>query len=133
MHTTNYVNTLIEFSEDCPAETGTVPPKSGTVAELQYRFLSEDPYRFTSDQLLAAVTATRQKRREAEWPDVMAELLAKPQACLRSSPLVKTYGWCLHHDGKGRVALVAPQSEDHLRLRADPGVVKTRGMRSKRS
>jgi hypothetical protein len=133
MHTTNYVNTLIEVSEDCPATTGTVPPKPGTVAALQYELLSSAPYRYTSDELLVAVAALRQGRAEADWPEVMAELFSKPQACLRSSPLVKTYGFGVHHDAESRVALVPRDSVDYRRMQADEAIAKTRGMRSKRA
>ena len=132
MRTTNYTNTLIEMSADCPAESATVPNKPGTVAALQYELLSDNPYGFTSDELLAAVATIRQKRPISERPAVMAELLSKPQACLRSSPLVKNYGWCLHHDSKGKVALVAPDSDAYRQLHADPGVAKIRGLRARK-
>ena len=133
MHTTNYINTLIEVSEDCPAETGMVPPRPGSIAAIQYRLVSAQPYRFTSDELLTAVAAIRQNRETADWPAVMAELFARPQACLRASPLVKTYGWGVHHDDKGRVALVARDSGLYRQLQADPAIAKTRGMRAKRA
>jgi len=133
MHTTNYVNTLIEVSEDCPVETGQVPKSPGTVAALQYAFIAEEPYRHTSDEVLVAVAAARQQRPESAWPEVRAELFAKPQACLRSSPLVKTHGWGIHHDDKARVALVARGSAEYARLQSDPMVVKIRGMRSKKA
>ncbi len=133
MHTTNYFNTLIEVSGDCPASSGKVPRRSGTVALLQYRFLSERPYAFTSDELLAAVAAERQGRDADEWDAVRAELFSRPQACLRASPLVKTFGWGLHHDDKGRVALVDSSGLEYRRLVADAGIAKTPGMRSTRA
>jgi len=133
MHTTNYFNTLIEVSADCAAGTGVVPQRVGSVAALQYGFLSGAPYRFTSDALLAAVAATRRGLGEAEWPRVGAELFARPQACLRASPLVKSYGWGLHHDAEGRVALVARDSDEYQRLLADTALTKWRGMRSART
>lgn len=133
MRTTNYFNTLIEVSEDCPVATGAVPPKPGSVAALQYTLLSETPYGLTSDDLLTAVAALRQGRGEADWPEIRAELFSKPQACLRSSPLVKTYGWGLHHDAAGKVALVSCDSADYRRMQANAAIAKTRGMRSKRA
>jgi hypothetical protein len=41
---------------------------------------------------------------------------AKPQACLRTSPLAKQYGWGLHHDGDGRVALYGVETGEYRRL-----------------
>ncbi len=132
MNTTNYYNTLIEVSADCPASSGNVPGRAGTVALMQYRFLSERPYEFTSDNLLVAVAAERQGRGADEWAEMKAELFSRPQPCLRTSPLVKNFGWGLHHDDKGRVALVDSAGPDYRRLMGDEGTAKTPGMRSKR-
>jgi hypothetical protein len=125
MHSTNYRDTLITVSSDCPVSTGIVPEKPGSVAAVQHALLAE-PYTRTSDDLLHAAHLARggEKSREA--------FFAKPQACLRASPLVKQFGWGLHHDGEGRVSLVAMESAGYQRLLDDPTVRKTPGMRSKR-
>ena len=34
----------------------------------------------------------------------------KGQPCLRTSPLAKTYGWALHFDADGRIALLPMDS-----------------------
>ena len=44
---------------------------------------------------------------DAGW---VQEFFARPQACLRGSPLPKTYGWRLLFDDDGRVALCAVES-----------------------
>lgn len=131
MHTTNYANTLIRVAPDCTARAR-VPDRLGTVGALQYRLLSEAPYALTSDALMVEVRALRTDP-AADRAAVRAELFARPQACLRASPLVKTLGWALHHDARGRVALVDPGSERHAALEADPDVVKVNGMRSSRA
>jgi hypothetical protein len=104
MHTTNYFNTLILASTDCAAKAGTVPPKPGTIAALQYERVSVAPYKITSDDLLLAVEAHRKGVKAAKLPKFREEFLSVPHACLRASPLVKTYGWGIHHDAEGRVA-----------------------------
>ncbi|MDF2550836.1 MAG: hypothetical protein K0R77_111 [Chryseobacterium sp.] len=45
-HTTNYINTFIEVSEDCPVSVSQTPPekKEKTVANLQYEQLIKNPY-----------------------------------------------------------------------------------------
>jgi hypothetical protein len=126
MHTTNYCDTLITPSADCPVPTGTVPEKPGTVAQVQHALLAE-PYQHSSDDLLFAAHQERGGDKSRD------EFFAKPQACLRASPLVKQFGWGLHHDGEGRVALVSPDSADYRRLMEDPAVEKVAGMRSKRA
>lgn len=125
MHSTNYRDTLITVSTDCPVPGGTIPEKPGTIATVQHALLAK-PYAMTSDDLLYETHRARggDKSRDA--------FFARPQACLRASPLVKQFGWGIHHDTEGRIALVDPQGETYRRLLADPAVKKTPGMRSKR-
>ena len=131
MHTTNYVDTLILPSEDCQAKVALVPSKAGTVAAMQYERLS-DGYALDSDTLLVAVTGVRREVPEDEWAELRSEIFSKGQACLRASPLVKTYGWALHHDANSKVALVDPASERFQTLMEDTRIFKVRGMRSSR-
>jgi len=126
MHTTNYRETLITVSPDSPVPGGTVPEKPGTIAAVQHALLAE-PYTMTSDDLLFETHRARGGEKSRE------EFFAKPQACLRASPLVKQFGWGLHHDSDGHVALVDPQSAEYRRLLYDSAVKKTPGMRNKRA
>lgn len=125
-YSTNYSNTLIAVSADCPVGVATPPPKAGTIAERQFRLLAAKPYAMTSDALLLAVETERKGKATAE------AFFSRPQACLRCSPLVKKYGYGLHHDADGRVALVPVESPEYAQLLADPAVAKQPGMRSAR-
>ena len=125
MHTTNYHDTLITVSTDCPVPGGTIPEKPGTIATIQHALLAT-PYAMTSDDLLYETHRVRGGDKSRE------EFFARPQACLRASPLVKQFGWGVHHDSEGRIALLDPQSDAYARLLVDPSVKKTPGMRSKR-
>jgi len=127
MHSTNFADTLVTVSADCPVSTGTVPQKPETIAGLQYRLLSERPYALTSDDLLFEVHALRHPGADR------AEFFATPHPCLRTSPLVKQFGWGIHHDSEGRIALVSAESADYRRLLAEPSITKAAGMRSKRA
>jgi hypothetical protein len=133
MYTTNYFNTLILTSTDCAAKAGMVPAKPGTIAALQYEMVSVAPYKITSDDLLLAVEAHRKGVKAAKLPKFREEFLSVPHACLRASPLVKTYGWGIHHDAEGRVALVGRQSREYEELARNPDVKKVPGMRSRRA
>jgi hypothetical protein len=126
MHSTNFNNTLITVSADCPVQAATPPTRPGTIAERQFTLLSAAPYAMTSDELLLAVEAER------KGPVTAEAFFARPHACLRCSPLVKRHGYGLHHDKKSRVALVAVESPEYAQLLADPAVAKTPGMRSAR-
>lgn len=59
-------------------------------------------------------------------------LFVKPQACLRSSPLTKRYGWGIHHDARSRVALIPLGSDDYRRLSEDPSIAQLTALRSRR-
>jgi hypothetical protein len=134
MHSTNYTNTFIEVAEDCKAATGTVPPEKTepTVARMQFELIQTNPYRFTSDEVLFAVYTARNRIPPEELEARRAEFFSKGQACLRASPLAKTYGWGIHHDREGKVALYARGSEEYDRLRADGSLAQLKAMRSSR-
>lgn len=132
-HTTNYVNTFIEVSEDCPAEHGVEPPiaENLSIAALHYRLLSEAPYTRTSDDVLFETHALRRGIDPSD-ADARAEFFSKGQACLRASPLSKRYGWGTHHDEEGRVAMFPRDSDEYAALAADPRIEHKRAMRSSR-
>ncbi len=58
---------------------------------------------------------------------------SQPRACLRASPLPKTYGWGLHYDAEGRITLHAVDSAEYTRLRNDPSLTQLQAMRSSRA
>ena len=132
MHTTNYQATLITPSPDCPTSCGQRPAKPGTVAALQYELLAAAPHTMTSDDLLWAVDCAR-KGGDVADPVARAAFFARPMACLRASPLVKTLGWALHHDAAGRVALVDPATAEFGALSARADLTRLPGMRSART
>ena len=133
-HTTNYIATFIEVAEDCPADDAVEPPLTDapTIAALHYRLIAEQPYTRTSDDV---VFETYALRNGIAVDDTAAReaYFAKGQPCLRSSPLGKRYGWGIHHDTEGRVALVPRGSAEYAALAADPSVAHTRAMRSRRA
>lgn len=132
MKTTNYPDTFIAVAADCPVDRGTVPEKQGTIAGLQYALLADTPYTMTSDDLLFEVHARRAGLSDADRAAAREALFAKPQACLRASPLGKTFGWGIHHDAEGRIAIHGCETEAYRELRGDEGLHQTAAMRSKR-
>ena len=132
-HTTNYTDTVILPSEDCRATTPRVPGGDGSVAAMQYARLAAAPGALTSDALLIDVLAARQGVEAEGLAALRTAFHAKGQACLRASPLVKTWGWALHHDATSRVTLLDPQGADCAALLDDPGITVVRGMRNRRA
>lgn len=133
-----YTDTFIEVAPDCPARRGVAPTGRGetpTTAELEFRLLSEHPYVFTHEDLIVEVQARRRGVGPEGRSTLRAELFARPQACLRASALPKRYGWGLHFDGHGRIALYAVDSEEYRRLASDangPGT-RLKAMRNRRA
>jgi hypothetical protein len=133
MHTTNYRDTFILVSPDCPVHRAFAPPRPGTIAALQYERITAAPYRLTSDELLFGIYADRNGIAMDERPSARATFFSKGQPCLRSSPLVKSFGWGIHHDERGRIAVYAVESPEYAELAARDDVVKLAGMRSSRA
>jgi hypothetical protein len=136
MGTTDYRSTFIEVAADCPVTTAEEPPEGArgpSVARLQFELVRERPYALTSDDVLFEVHARRAGVPEAERAAARERFFARSQACLRASPLAKRYGWGVHSDAEGRVALVPLGSADYARLAADPAVAHLRAMRSTRA
>lgn len=132
MKTTNYRDTFIAVAADCTVDRGTIPEKRGTIAALQYALLADAPYAMTSDDLLFEVHARRAELAEADRDTAREALFAKPQACLRASPLAKSFGWGIHHDAEGRIAIHGRETEAYRELQRDERLHQTAAMRSKR-
>jgi Family of unknown function (DUF6157) len=140
LHTTTYRDTFIQASEDCPAQTGTAPPlRAGkpTVAGLQYAMMIEEPYAYTSDEVIfttsaagRALAATASKKQRQDAVDAF---YSKGQACMRASALGKQFGWGVHADAEGRIAIYAIESARYRQLAKDPHIKQLRAMRSKRA
>lgn len=121
-----YTDTFIAVAEDCRATTGEVPmPRTGggTVASVQYEMLTGTPGRWTQEDVLFASSRHGVRRRDDIDDEVLerlrTEYFSEPVACLRASPLPKTFGWGLHYDANGRITLHAVGSSEYLRLSRD--------------
>jgi hypothetical protein len=135
MHTTNYANTFIVVAEDSAADCGVAPPEKAenpSIASRTWRMIAERPYRYTSDDVIFTVWADRQGIPEDERDAARAEFFNKGQPCLRASDLGKKYGWGIHHDANGRVALYEVGSEQYGALVERDDVTVVKAMRSSR-
>lgn len=136
----NYFNTFIEVAADSLAMAGTAPKSRAgnkTVAELEYEFISSKPYVHTQEDVQFHVHAQRKQFTPAEQrandENLREEFFAKPMACMRTSALAKTYGWGLHVNERGQVALVSVGSPEYERLAKARSIEHTRAMRSTRA
>lgn len=135
IHSTNYINTFIKVAEDCPVPFGEQPPVKGakkTVAHLQFDRIINNPYKFTSDDIIFDVFAERNDVTESEYQKERELFFSKGQPCLRSSPLTKRYGWGAHFDEQGMVAIYPRESVEYEKFSADNSLDQVLAMRSKR-
>lgn len=135
MHTTNYLNTFIEIAEDSKVSKGEIPPIKGekkSVANLQFEMLYDNPYQYNSDEVLFGVFATRKGFDKEEIAEEKANYFSKGQPCFRASPLTKSYGWGVHSNAEGKIALYGADSEEYQQFLADDSIKKVKAMRSKR-
>ena len=135
VHTTNYVNTFIEIAEDCPTALAETPPVKGdtpSVANIQFDMIRQNPYKYTSDEVVFQVFATKKDLTESEWDMAWTAFFSKGQACLRCSPLGKRYGWGIHHNEESKVALVAADSAAYQQFSTAENVKRMKAMRSKK-
>jgi len=135
MHSTNYTNTFIEIAEDCPTDTAQIPPIRGnkkSVANLQFEMLNGKPYQYTSDDVLFTVFANRKEIEQHDFERERALYFSKGQPCFRASPLTKRYGWGIHSNEEGKIAMYAVDSEAYQNLVNDESIKKVKAMRSKR-
>ncbi|MEZ4945628.1 MAG: DUF6157 family protein [Cyclobacteriaceae bacterium] len=135
VHTTNYNNTFITVAEDCTAEMGVEPPLKGekqSIANLQFELLKKSPYKYTSDDLLFKVYAIRNDLVQSELKAERENYFSKGQACMRASPLTKTYGWGVHNDENGKIAIYGRDSREYEKLSKKKTLKVVPAMRSKR-
>jgi Family of unknown function (DUF6157) len=129
---TNYLRTFITVSPDSKAVSGIVPSKAGGIASLQHALLLEQPYAFTSDELLFEVHIRRNGIAKTDRDHERALFFARSHACLRASPLVKQFGWGLHHDEVGKIAAYGVNTDAYRELVTRPDLKIVSGMRSRR-
>jgi hypothetical protein len=133
VHTTNYQNTFIEMAEDCPATRGETPPMKGdtkTVAYIQFELVRNNPYKFTSDDVFFQVFAERNDLTKNELEEARKQFFSKGQPCFRASPLTKRYGWGIHCDKDGKVALVGCDTPEYKTLSTNKSLKVLKAMRS---
>lgn len=134
-HSTNYHNCFIQASADTKAAKGIIPISKGsqqTVASLQFEMIFENPYQYTSDEVIFEVHSIKQEIPAHEKETERQRFFSRGQACLRCSQLVKTYGWGIHHNEQGKVALYPLNSPEYLHFSSDPDVQQVKGMKSSR-
>jgi hypothetical protein len=114
---------LIEMASDSTAVRGEVPPDNGmrkTIPRISYEVLADNPYRFDEREFYHEVHIVRCGRPNLKIENYNIKRLA----------LVKRYGWGIHRNAGGKLALVACESSRYKELQADPQVKRTKAYRN---
>jgi hypothetical protein len=134
-------DTFVTIAADCPAKVGTVPSARGgapTVPAIQHALLTAEPYRYDHQGLIWEVHRRREGIAEdgAETDAARRDLLSRPHPCLRASALPKRYGWGVHYDEAGRIAIYGVETERYRELASGAGAARpavVAAMRSQRA
>jgi len=132
----NSYDTFIEVADDCPVAAAEIPKAKGdakTVPVLQYEMIANHPYRYTQEDVLFEVYAIRNDIKEEEKQAAREKFFSKGQPCLRTSSLGKRYGWGIHNDAQGRVALYAIESDEYKKFMNDASLKHVKAMRASRN
>lgn len=132
----NYYNTFIEVAEDCPVSVAEVPKTKSdakTASVLQYDMIADQPYEYTQEDVLFESFAARRGIPEKDRPAERRAFFSKGQPCLRTSALGKRYGWGIHHDRDGKVAIYAIESDAYKRFVKDNAITHLKALRSSRA
>jgi hypothetical protein len=133
-HTTNYTNTFIMVAVDTTAFHGEIPKTKGeaiTIAKMQYDILKNNPYKFTSDEVLLQIFAERNQLTDI---DLAIEIFfSKGQPCFRTSALAKTYGWGIHFNDDAKVAIYGMETKEYDDFLNNKNINKVKAIQSKRS
>jgi hypothetical protein len=112
-----------------------MPPIKGdkrTVANLQFDKIYDNPYTFTSDEVLFDVFAERKEFTNGELDEQREHYFSKGQPCFRASPLTKQYGWGVHSDENGKIALFGMETKDYEAFVNNSDIEIVSAMRSAR-
>lgn len=136
MHTTNYINTFIEIADDSPTSTAEIPPLKGenkTAANIQFEMIIDHPYKYTSDDVLFNVFATKNGVSKSDLKEEREKFFSKGQPCMRASALTKRYGWGVHANEEGKIAIYGADSDEYKKFVKDKKLQHVKAMRSKKA
>jgi uncharacterized protein DUF6157 len=129
----NYHDTLIEVADDCPTKRALVPQARGgrrTKAVVEYEILVEHPYSRTEEDIAFETYAVLHDIPKGIWHEERKKFLSKGHPHLRVSPLAKRYGWGIHNNAAGKIALIAVESARYKQLLDDQHTTKVKAFRS---
>jgi len=99
-------NVLVKVAEDRPVQKGTVPGRSDVISHIGYDELSKNPYVYTQLEFYHQVHHIRRNK-----PDLKIESYN-----IKRNSLCKKYGWGIHINELGKLAIFGCETEDYKKL-----------------
>ena len=131
----SYKNTLITISEDSKVSSAKVPViknEKPTIAYIEHDLINNNPYKFTQEDVQFKTYLIKNQIEAENAAELREQFFSKSKACFRASPLVKNYGWGIHYNNQGKIAIYDVNSEMYNQLLKQDDITKLKGMRSKR-
>ncbi|MCP1493147.1 hypothetical protein J2Y73_003178 [Peribacillus frigoritolerans] len=131
----SYKNTLITISEDSKVSSAKVPVirnEKPTIAYIEHDLINNNPYKFTQEDVQFKTYLIKNQMEAENAAELRKQFFSKSKACFRASPLVKNYGWGIHYNNQGKIAIYDVNSEMYNQLLKQDDITKLKGMRSKR-
>ncbi|MCZ0874913.1 DUF6157 family protein [Peribacillus sp. AS_2] len=131
----SYKNTLITISEDSKVSSAKVPVirnEKPTIAYIEHDLINNNPYKFTQEDVQFKTYLIKNQMEAENAAELREQFFSKSKACFRASPLVKNYGWGIHYNNQGKIAIYDVNSEMYNQLLKQEDITKLKGMRSKR-
>lgn len=131
----SYKNTLITISEDSKVSSAEVPViknEKPTIAYIEHDLINNNPYKFTQEDVQFKTYLIKNQMEAENAAELREQFFSKSKACFRASPLVKNYGWGIHYNNQGKIAIYDVNSEMYNQLLKQDDITKLKGMRSKR-
>lgn len=135
-HTTNYQNTFITIAKTCNLTAAVIPIIKGnkkTIANLQFYYLYNNPYLYTSDELLFLIFALRNNIANVNIAQAKTTFFSKGQPCMRASPLGKTHGWGVHFNNIAKMAIYGIETPEYHTCVNNIAIKKWAAMGTKRA
>ena len=131
-----YANTFITISEDSTVISAIIPtPKHNkpTIASIEYDLIYRNPYEYTQEDVQFLTYLIKNQMEMNNLEEKRNEFFSKSKACFRASPLVKNYGWGIHYNEAGKVAIYEKGSEHYKQLENSSQLKILKGMRTKKT
>jgi hypothetical protein len=115
----SYKNTLITISEDSKVSSAKVPVirnEKPTIAYIEHDLINNNPYKFTQEDVQFKTYLIKNQMEAENAAELREQFFSKSKACFRASPLVKNYGWGIHYNNQGKIAIYDVNSEMYNQL-----------------